>query len=149
MIKCFTMMMLSWNMTLTDAQTQAIEDVARWDNIDLMTIATIESLFIPDAESHKNAYGVFQITPIAEKEVELYLKQDYDRKKYFDNLIIGKTYWDILLARYGNTEDALIAYNAGHKWLMRYKREGVLPKETIEYLKRFNRVKGNCDEVER
>lgn len=112
---------------------------------ELLAIGFIESRFRQEAVSPKGATGVFQIMPIAEKEIQILLNKPLTRDELDDNIIIGSEYWALMKARYGNLKDAIVGYNAGHTWV----GKGKLPKETEMYWQKFNKMlqAATCDDT--
>ena len=76
-----------------------------------------ESGWNPNAKSHKGAYGYTQIMPITAKTLGY---KPRDVKDPFKNIEMGVRYMKRLVDRYGNTELALAAYNAGPKNVDKY-----------------------------
>lgn len=102
----------------------------------------------PRAVSGKNARGLMQITPIAEKEI--LQKTGWDKGDLFDpdyNVKIGSAYLRRMLDRFeGDTVLAVAAYNAGPTRITRlrkrhpemHSRELVArhaPRETAGYVR--------------
>ncbi len=90
----------------------------------------------PDAVSKKNARGLMQITPIAEREV---LERTAGRRgDLFDpeyNILIGTAYLRMLLDRFGgDLHLALAAYHAGPSRLAKLRRRhpGLSGKQLVE-----------------
>ncbi len=73
----------------------------------LTAVANVESQFEPDARSAAGARGLFQILPPTARELKL------DTSTPEKNVLAGTRYLRILLDRFGSTELALAAYNAG------------------------------------
>lgn len=117
----------------------------------IFSIIKVESKFNPDAQSHKNAKGLMQITDKtgqwAAKELGI---KDYSDEKLYDpeiNIQIGCWYINKLLNQFEDVETSLAAYNAGSgnvsKWLKdeRYSQDGkkvheIAFWETKEYVKK-------------
>jgi len=104
-----------------------------------------ESRFYPRAQSRSGAIGLMQITPttgqwIAEQmgEEKFVVEDLYEPGQ---NIRFGTWYLAYLLNRFdGDTESALIAYNAGPSNLIRWKAgEGTIFPETQDYLARVKR----------
>lgn len=101
---------------------------------ELLAIAFIESRYRQNAVSVKGAKGVFQIMPIAEKDVNETFNKTLTRDRIYDNIAIGALYWKLLKSRYSDLKTAIVAYNAGHVWT----DKASIPKETREYWQKFN-----------
>lgn len=122
-----------------------------WDT-DLIYLAAAESKFRVNALSPVGAYGVFQIMPIAESQVNQDNVLKLDRKNSLDNINIGMLYWGWLQDRYGDRITVkLAAWNWGSTRvdnLLRSGWDGVtvtpLPAETQQLIKRFWEYKGIC-----
>lgn len=96
-----------------------------------------ESVFQPDAISHKGAVGLMQVLPKTGKKLARRLKLRYARVKLFNpeyNLQLGTLYLADLIAEFGSTEDVLAAYNAGEDRvaLWRAERRYEEPAEFVE-----------------
>jgi len=115
------------------------------DQTDLLAIAAIESRYMKGLKSSMDAQGVFQIREIANVDVNEHFKLKLDRYSYADNLRIGKLYWKLIGTRYSDLTERIIAYNAGHSWVIKFRKTGHLPKETVNYIKKFNKLKRLCN----
>lgn len=115
------------------------------DQVELLAIAAIESRYLRGLKSPMDAQGVFQIREIANLDVNQHFNLKLDRYKYVDNLRIGKLYWKLIATRYTDLTERVIAYNAGHSWVLKYRKTGNLPKETTKYIKKFNNLIGACN----
>lgn len=73
----------------------------------LVAVGEIESNFRPDAVSEAGARGLLQLMPTT--AAELRLDPDHPRS----NVLAGARYLRLLLDRFGSTDLALAAYNAG------------------------------------
>ena len=121
------------------------------DIINLKIIAKIESNFNPLAYNKKTqATGLYQITPIVLKEYNQFNHTNYIQKDLINPIInekIARWYLFVripqMLKYYKkevNLRNILVAYNAGIKAVVK----GYLPKETKEYLKKYENFKNNC-----
>lgn len=73
----------------------------------LVAIAQVESRFEPNAVSAQDARGLLQVLPATGASLELNVN------KPATNVLAGSRYLRLLLDRYGRTDLALAAYNAG------------------------------------
>jgi soluble lytic murein transglycosylase-like protein len=73
----------------------------------LVAVAQVESRFDSNARSSADARGLFQILPATAASLNL------DADTPATNVLAGARYLKILLERYGRTDLALAAYNAG------------------------------------
>lgn len=109
-----------------------------------------ESAGDPGALSPKGAQGLTQLMPATARETAAEMgislpHSDAGLYTFFKtpagqeaNLKIGRAYFDKQLKAFGgDTEAAVIAYNAGpgvaQKWLAEGRSDSVLPKETLDY----------------
>ncbi len=118
----------------------------------VFAVIKTESSFDPDAISNAGAIGLMQLMPataafIAQKNgLEFNVYELYNPER---NIMIGCTYLKYLIARFGDKQTAMCAYNAGEgnvaAWLndARYSGDGktlfAVPfAETGNYIKRVN-----------
>jgi soluble lytic murein transglycosylase-like protein len=73
----------------------------------LVAVAQVESRFVPNARSAKDARGLLQVLPATGASLKL------DVNEPATNVLAGARYLRILLDRYNRTDLALAAYNAG------------------------------------
>lgn len=73
----------------------------------LTAVARVESQFVHTARSVAGARGLLQVMPTTAQELEL----DADRPE--ENVLAGARYLRLLLDRFGSSDLALAAYNAG------------------------------------
>lgn len=73
----------------------------------LVAVAQVESRFIPNAVSEKDARGLLQVLPTTGASLKLNVNDPAT------NVLAGARYLRILLDRYDRTDLALAAYNAG------------------------------------
>lgn len=115
------------------------------------SVIKAESKFIPDAQSHKGAKGLMQISDStaqwAEKEIKI------DSKKIFEpetNIKTGCWYLSRLYKEFGKKDLVIAAYNGGsgnvRKWLedKKYSKDGInlhdIPfEETLKYVNKVNK----------
>lgn len=123
---------------VADAGVQAaIVRLARQYGVDpnlVHAIVAAESGGAADAVSHKGAIGLMQLMPATARMLGV------DPSDPIDNLRGGIAYLAGLLAQFGNTRDALIAYNAGPSHAERVRGGlAVLYGETRKYLETIGR----------
>ena len=123
---------------VTDAGIQAaILRLARQYGVDpglVQAMVAAESGGAADAVSHKGAIGLMQLMPATARMLGV------DPSDPIDNLRGGIAYLAGLLAQFGNTRDALIAYNAGPSHAERVRGGlAVLYGETRKYLDTIGR----------
>lgn len=110
----------------------------------------VESRFNPTARSHKDAYGLMQMTEPAVIDAAKHcsLRPIPDMDHLFDvktNIQYGSCYLRKLLDETdGDTVRALVAYNGGYKALTVYDREGNLNQETANYVLKVNQALKKC-----
>jgi soluble lytic murein transglycosylase-like protein len=73
----------------------------------LVAVAQVESRFVADARSSKDARGLLQVLPATGTSLRL------DVNNPATNVLAGARYLRLLLDRYNRTDLALAAYNAG------------------------------------
>jgi soluble lytic murein transglycosylase-like protein len=73
----------------------------------LVAVAQVESRFVPNAVSSKNARGLLQVMPTTGASLKLNVNDPAT------NVLAGARYLRMLLDRYKRTNLALAAYNAG------------------------------------
>jgi soluble lytic murein transglycosylase-like protein len=127
--------------------TPDIESVAQYSGDPLVrSVILQESGGDPNAVSPKGAEGLMQIMPNTAKKPGFGVKPLKDAFDPQENVRFGTDYLYALKNRYGNTRDALIAYNWGvgntDKWLKSGAAVDKLPKETRNY---FSSVMGRLD----
>ncbi len=101
-----------------------------------LSIAKLESEFIPTKKGASGAVGLFQLMPDTARRlgVNPYIVSD--------NIKGGIMYYQMMYKKFGSTDLALAAYNAGPGNVARYK--GVPPfRETKAFI---SRIKANADQ---
>lgn len=73
----------------------------------LVAVAQVESSFVPNAVSSKDARGLLQVMPTTAASLKLNVDDPTT------NVLAGARYLRLLLDRYNRTDLALAAYNAG------------------------------------
>lgn len=92
----------------------------------LTAVAQVESQFQPAAISSAGAHGLLQVMPTTAAELKL------DAENPATNVLAGARYLQRLLDRFGSTDRALAAYNAGPTAV---ERAGGAPNvETLTYV---------------
>lgn len=113
----------------------------------VLAIARQESRFRHEPTSHAGAKGIMQIMPATFKNVAKKYKLDYDVEEIFDiekNIEVSTLLMQKLLHKYNRYDNVSIAYNAGPKYIKRYKdyKDGLdvrIPQETLNYIKSVNK----------
>jgi len=115
-------------------------------------MAMIESRFLADVKSHKNAAGLWQIMPLTAKKFSLKINHSVDeRLDPIKSTKVAIKYLNYLHERFGKWYLAAIAYNCGETKLARVIRKiGTddlsvlvddnnkhLPQETRDYIRRI------------
>ena len=98
----------------------------------LTAVAEVESRFRPGAQSKAGAQGLLQVMPTTAAELQL------DAADSSSNVLAGARYLQWLLARFGSTDLALAAYNAGPTAVAR--AGGAPTLETVTYVANVNRA---------
>lgn len=134
------------------AYSEYITRYSKQNNLDtclVMAVIKVESNYIPEARSDY-AYGLMQLTKeTAEWNARKMGLEDYDWHEPETNIRIGCYYLRYLINKYGDTDTALAAYNAGggnvDSWLSsrEYSDDGKTLKlipftETRNYVRKVN-----------
>jgi len=124
-----------------------IDYVSGYSNDPLIQSVIIqESGGDPNAVSKRGAQGLMQIMPKTAKQPGFGVKPLKDAFDPQENVRFGTEYLYAMQKKYGNTRDALIAYNWGvgntDKWLKSGADIDKLPKETRNY---FSSVMGRLN----
>jgi soluble lytic murein transglycosylase-like protein len=98
----------------------------------LTSVAQVESRFQPTAHSEAGAQGLLQVMPTTAAELQL------DPADTSSNVLAGARYLQRLLDRFGSTDLALAAYNAGPTAVAAVG--GAPTLETVTYVANVNRV---------
>lgn len=121
------------------------------DPLFVLSVIKAESNFNDNAKSHKNAYGLMQITDSTAKwaaqEMGIKYNSPSDLKNIEYNIRMGCWYLNNLREEFGDLDLVLASYNGGrgnvNKWLSdeRYSKDGkkidyVPFKETDKYVKK-------------
>jgi soluble lytic murein transglycosylase-like protein len=124
-----------WTAGLPDAGLRwapLIQDAAARESLDpvlLASVVWVESDFNPRAVSPEGAFGLAQLMPVTAIEVGV------NRMNPVQNLAGGARYLRKNLDRFGRTDLALAAYNAGPSTVVEARGIPRIP-ETIEYIGR-------------
>ena len=118
------------------------------ESLNLKIVAQIESSNNPKAYNRKSkATGLYQITPICLKHYNQVHGTSYVREDLYDpelNTRIAIWYFTWLWQRgLPNLDMILASYNWGLSNVRAYlKGEKEMPKETINYIKKYHKLKG-------
>lgn len=116
--------------------------IANAHPIDLSAIAQIESSNNPQAfNKHSGARGLFQITPICLKHFNEVHSTSYTVQDLFNpelNREIADWYFNWIYSKTKSVRKTLIGYNWGYS----HRNKTALPKETENYLKRYQKLSG-------
>jgi soluble lytic murein transglycosylase-like protein len=106
------------------------------DPLLVRALIQVESNYRPRAKSHKGAMGLMQLMPSTAREYKV--RNPYDPKA---NIEAGIKHLKSLIDRFGVTELALAAYNAGPSAVQRFK--GIPPyRETRNYVSKILSLAG-------
>lgn len=136
--------------------SEYVEKYAKENNIEkelIYAMIKAESNFKAEAVSSKEALGLMQILESTAKEVAEELETEVTKEKILDpeiNICLGVKYISNLIKKYGNTNLAIAAYNAGignvDSWIEKgtIKEDGTdienIPfKETNNYVRKILR----------
>jgi soluble lytic murein transglycosylase-like protein len=114
---------------------------------DFFVVVAIESRFNPKALNPSGAKGLSQLTEIGVKEVrskgvKCRLRNSPDT--LVGNVEHGFCYFKLMRElNSGDTQLALVAYNAGNSRASSFKKNLSLPTETAHYLAKFNYLRRN------
>lgn len=112
----------------------------------LLAIIYVESRFNPNAVSHKEAYGLMQMTEIAVVDAigECNLEPILDMQHLLDthsNIRYGSCYLRKLLREMdGDWTRTLIAYNGGYRQVLKYEKGEAIASETANYVLQIGRI---------
>jgi peptidoglycan DL-endopeptidase CwlO len=98
----------------------------------LVSVAQVESNLDHGARSSAGATGLLQVMPPTAAELRL------DPSRPETNVLAGARYLKLMLARFGSTDLALAAYNAGPSAVQR--AAGAPSSETLTYVANVNHV---------
>lgn len=115
----------------------------------MSALIQVESGWNPNAVSHKGAVGLTQMTAIAWKDLQqatIPLPPKCRPAASFSpqalqepelSIFYGSCYLKLLKERYGTWAEAIIAYNGGHRQVMRWRRGLRIAPETASYLQKI------------
>ena len=98
----------------------------------LVSVAQVESHLDESARSGAGAQGLLQVMPSTAAELRL------DPDRVDTNVLAGARYLRLMLDRFGSSDLALAAYNAGPGAVERYG--GAPGSETLTYVANVNRL---------
>jgi peptidoglycan DL-endopeptidase CwlO len=98
----------------------------------LVSVARVESHLDESAHSSAGAKGLLQVMPSTAAELRL------DPDRVDTNVLAGARYLKLMLDRFGSSDLALAAYNAGPGAVERYG--GAPGTETLTYVANVNRL---------
>ncbi|MBV28765.1 MAG: lytic murein transglycosylase, partial [Rhodospirillaceae bacterium] len=112
----------------------------------ILALMRQESGFDSYAKSRTGARGLMQIMPATAKSIARKLNVPYSKSRLITdpgyNLMLGHAYISNLLNRYDNSYVlALAAYNAGPKWVKRWRRDNGDPRshdvDALDWIERI------------
>lgn len=107
---------------------------ARLDPLLVIALIHVESSFDPDAVSRAGAAGLMQVRAATMRNVAARSgMRSTDPLDPVANIQAGVRYLAGLIRAFGDTERALMAYNAGPGRIRRYEREGGVPQRFKAY----------------
>jgi len=116
------------------------------DPLLLLAIGTVESRYDPQAKSHADARGLYQIWPSTGRMLSRSLGWDYEEHTLYDpekNTEAAALYLDILFAAYNDPQMVLAEYNGGPVNAGYYRADvGALAAETRNYVPRVLELYG-------
>ena len=121
----------------------ALDASEKYPSVDpllLLAIGTVESRYDPQAKSHADARGLYQIWPSTGRMLSRSLGWDYEEQTLYDpekNTEAAALYLDILFAAYNDPQMVLAEYNGGPVNAGYYRADvGALAAETRNYVPR-------------
>jgi soluble lytic murein transglycosylase-like protein len=118
---------------------------ARVDPLLVLALIHVESSFDPDAVSPAGAVGLMQLRePTMRREIERAGVAPADPLDPVTNVRAGIRYLERLVKAFGNTDVALMAYNAGPNRILSYRRAGGIPERFHVYPQR---VRGELERL--
>jgi hypothetical protein len=120
------------------------------DPLLLLAIGTVESGYDPQAKSHADARGLYQIWPSTGRLLARSLGWEWSEQMLYDpqkNTEAAALYLDILFAAYNDPQMVLAEYNGGPLNAGYYRAEaGALAAETKSYVPRVLQLYGRLKE---
>jgi soluble lytic murein transglycosylase len=127
----------------------ALDASEKYPSVDpllLLAIGTVESRYDPQAKSHADARGLYQIWPSTGRLLARSLGWDYEEQTLYDpekNTEAAALYLDILFAAYNDPQMVLAEYNGGPVNAGYYRADvGALAAETRHYVPRVLELYG-------
>jgi soluble lytic murein transglycosylase len=121
----------------------ALDESEKYPSVDpllLLAIGTVESRYDPQAKSHADARGLYQIWPSTGRLLARSLGWEYDEQTLYDprkNTEAAALYLDILFAAYNDPQMVLAEYNGGPVNAGYYRADAAaLSAETRNYVPR-------------
>lgn len=125
-----------------------IEQIFQQEGVprELLWVGLVESGYVPDARSPKNAVGMWQFIPETAETFGLRVRGNDERTDPVKSTRAAARYLSFLYARFGDWPLALAAYNAGeqrvHNAIAKARTadfwqlaaSGLLPRETRAYV---------------
>ena len=116
------------------------------DPLLLLAIGTVESRYDPQAKSHADARGLYQIWPSTGRMLARSLGWEYEEHTLYDpekNTEAAALYLDILFSAYSDPQMVLAEYNGGPLNAGYYRADvGALAAETRSYVPRVLELYG-------
>jgi len=129
---------------------EASEKYPAVDPLLLLAIGTVESRYDPQAKSHADARGLYQIWPSTGRLLARSLGWNYDDSTLYDpekNTEAAALYLDILFAAYNDPHMVLAEYNGGPLNAGYYRADvAALAAETRNYVPRVLELYGRLKE---
>ena len=127
----------------------ALDASEKYPSVDpllLLAIGTVESRYDPQAKSHADARGLYQIWPSTGRMLSRSLGWNYEEQTLYDpqkNTEAAALYLDILFAAYNDPQMVLAEYNGGPVNAGYYRADvGALAAETRTYVPRVLELYG-------
>jgi hypothetical protein len=127
----------------------ALDASEKYPSVDpllLLAIGTVESRYDPQAKSHADARGLYQIWPSTGRMLSRSLGWQYEEQTLYDpqkNTEAAALYLDVLFAAYNDPQMVLAEYNGGPLNAGYYRADvGALAAETRSYVPRVLELYG-------
>jgi soluble lytic murein transglycosylase len=114
------------------------------DPLFVLSLVAVESSFRIAVSSERGAYGLMQLKPstfawIAGREPDIGGDDSAVSEDPVVDVRLAVRYFKWLEHRFHSRDDALMAYNAGPRRLMQYKKAGEIPESLRDYPRRVMR----------
>jgi soluble lytic murein transglycosylase-like protein len=114
---------------------------AGFDPLFVLALVAVESRFRPQVSSERGAAGLMQLTPstfawMAGREPDIGGDDAAVSEDPVLDVRLAIRYFHWLEHRFHSRDDALMAYNAGPKRVLQYKKAGDIPESLREYPRR-------------